>query len=223
MRIFTAPIFFISLLLASPALASGTNLIPHANFDTSSSLTSGWGNLSAGKVWSSVDVDASSSSGSLLMINDSAGGKGILVWSGCVVVDEGQSYDYGVWHFTQTFQPGTGAAQVTVIWFASCSGGYMGEEDSETSSVEGVWTYITGTAEAPSGVGGAQLELYNHKTTGIEGDDREIYFDVAFLPEPDGSAAGFTAITVLVALTLLRRWRSEAGIEPAAYPMTSST
>ena len=203
MRSVTA-LFF---LLFWPGLASAQNLIPFASFDTSLDLQLGWGNLSEGKVWSSVDIDNSSSSGSLLMIHDQRAGSGILVWSSCVAVDEGQAYEFGGWHFTQFLQPGTGFARVTVQWYDSCGGSFL-DEESETSSVVGLWTEIAGRAVAPDGAGGARLQLVNGKTTGNEGEERRIHFDEVFLPEPGQATAG---LAVMVALALLRRSRRDSG------------
>ena len=73
----------------------------------------------------------------------------------------------------------------------------------ESSTVEGLWTQISGQAVAPSGAGAAYLWLLNGKTTGDLGDDREIYFDEIFVPEPNGAATG---LTFLVMLTLLRKF-----------------
>jgi hypothetical protein len=44
--------------------------------------------------------------------------------------------------------------------------------------------------------------LINGKSTGNQGEQREIYFDEVFLPEPGAAAAG---LSVIFALTLLRR------------------
>ena len=206
MRSVTALALF--LFVVCPTLTNAQNLIPFPDFDTSSDLTNGWGNLGVGKVWSSVDVDASPSSGSLLMIHDLAPLTGILVRSACVAVTGGEAYAFGAWHFTQIFQPGSGVAQVQVQWYDSCGGTFLGQTVFENSAVEGVWTQIEGQATAPLGAAIARLLLLNSKSTGVVGEEREIFFDAAFLPEPNGLEA---ALTGMLTLTLLRRRRRARG------------
>jgi hypothetical protein len=201
MRSVTA-FFFALFFLAWPTLGSAQNLIPFPSFDSSSDLTNGWGNLGAGEVWSSIDVDSSPTSGSLLIINDLGAGAGVLVFSPCIAVSEGQLYRYGAWYFMQVFQPGSGFGQVALQWYDSCGGSFLGGDVAVTSTVEGDWTQLDADVVAPAGAGGVRLQLINGKSTGNQGEQREIYFDEVFLPEPGAAAAG---LSVIFALTLLRR------------------
>jgi hypothetical protein len=69
-----------------------------------------------------------------------------------------------------------------------------------TSTVQGDWTQLDASVVAPSGAGGVRLQLINGKTSGNLGEEREVYFDEVFLPEPDAEAAGLCAIVVLALL-----------------------
>ena len=127
------------------------------------------------------------------------------MWANCVAVTEGQAYDFGAWYFMQIFQPGSGSARVALQWRESCGGAFIGGDAEVASTTEGVWTQIAGRAVAPAGAGSARIQLVNTKSTGAQGEEREVHFDAVFLPEPGGAAFG---LTVLVTLTLLQRWRS---------------
>jgi len=221
MRCVFARYLSLFLLLIHAPLASAQNLIPFANFDMSSDLVDGWGNLGAGKVWSSVDVDGSPSSGSLLLINDKAALTGILVFSGCVNVNPGQTYDFGAWYFMQIFQPGSGSAQVQVNWYDLCGGSFVGNTEMETSTTEGVWVQIVGQAVAPNNASGARLQLINAKSSGNPGEEREIFFDAVFLPEPGGAAAGLTAVLSLALVQRRTRWRASNRNRPPSGAATS--
>jgi hypothetical protein len=102
----------------------------------------------------------------------------------------------------QIFQPGEGFGQVGLQWYDSCGGSFLGGDVRVTSTVQGDWTQLDASVVAPSGAGGVRLQLINGKTSGNLGEEREVYFDEVFLPEPDAGAAGLCAI---VALTLLKR------------------
>jgi len=203
MRRFTIPFLLPILLFSLPIGAQ--NLVPFSSFDTSADLANGWGNLGPGKVWSSVDVDDSPSSGSLLIINDLPAGTGALVSSSCIPVVEGGAYEYSAWYFMQFLQPGSGYAQVQLQWLDLCGGTFVGGDLLDTAVVEGEWTEITGPVVVPPGVTGVRILLVNGKTAGNQGEDRDVYFDEIFLPEPDAATAG------LAAVILLTRLRSRAG------------
>src|SRR5262249_23717011 len=153
-------------------------------------LTGGWTNLSSSESWTSLDVNADPSSGSV-RIDNTAPDAGTIVpmFSVCMNVVPGETYAFSAWQFTPSPPLAAGSARLYLQWRESCpDGAFMGASPVPAdSAAEGVWTLVSGEAQAPVGATGAHLWLSVVKTPGAS--ERSTYFDDLFVPEPGAAPA----------------------------------
>lgn len=195
------------LLLAAGLLALGTathaeaaNLIAAPSFNTEFEFLGYWENLVAGDVWTTLDFEDDPFSGSMAINNEIAGaGIGAAVTSPCLPVTPGAIYRFSAWQFTPSPQLVDGFAQIFLQWRDACPSGALGGISTAASSDATLaWTFFSGEALAPVGANGASLWLIAVKT--LAGGTFSVYFDEAFVPEPEESASVFAAAASLAAL-----------------------
>ena len=86
-----------ALVAAGVAHAQPGNLVSGPDFDSASDLTNNWGNLGSGKAWSSLDFEASATSGSVSINNTApSAGTGSAVFTPCFPVDERHGCVFGL-------------------------------------------------------------------------------------------------------------------------------
>jgi hypothetical protein len=139
----------------------------------------------------------------VIVSNDTPGADvGIPIISPCLPVTPGTSYQFSAWQYQPSPRPVAGYAQLILQWRESCPSGALTGSASVNSYEFGAWTFVAGLpTEAPVGAYGASLWLTAVRTPAS--GTFSVYFDEAFVPEPDGSASTFAAAASLAAL--LRR------------------
>ena len=206
------------LALGFAGTAAAQNLISQGTFDTPASLEvpTPWNNISASKVWSSLDVDDDPSSGSVAISNSAAGQTGVFI-SQCLPVTGGEIYTYGAAHLS-TGDNTTGNADVGIVYYsvADCQSGPL-TFDTTSGAATDVWVDLQGSLEAPANALSASLTLTAFKTGGNVNDPWVVNFDDAevILPEPGAGSVGAVA---LAALVLQRRLRARASAASASTP-----
>ena len=194
------------LLLAAALLALGTatraeagNLIPAPSFDTAVEFLANWENLFDG-AWTDFDFEENPFSGSVIVNNDVPGADvGIPVISPCVPVTPGTAYQFSAWQYQPSPRPVAGYAQLLLQWRESCPSGALLGSSGVNSYEFGAWTFVERPPTvAPVGAHGARLWLTAVRTP-VSGTF-SVYFDEAFVPEPDQSASVLAAAASLAAL-----------------------
>jgi hypothetical protein len=124
---------------------------------------------------------------------------GIPIISPCLPVTPGTTYQFSAWQYQPSPRPVTGYAQLILQWRESCPSGVLVGSAEVSSHGFGAWTFVSGLpAQAPVGAYGARLWLTAVKTPAS--GTFSVYFDEAFVPEPDEGASAFAAAASLAAL-----------------------
>jgi hypothetical protein len=96
-------------------------------------------------------------------------------------------------------------------WRESCpSGAFTGGFESASSAATLAWSEIAGIGSAPLGANGARLWLIAVRTPAA--GTFSVYFDQAFVPEPDGRPA---ALAGVAGLAWVRRRRRRVSMRSA--------
>ena len=187
------------LALGTATHAEAGNLIAAPSFDTNAEYLANWENLPAG-TWTDLDFEENPLSGSVAINNDILdAGTGLPVITPCLTVTPGATYRFSAWQFTPSPQLAAGYARLSLQWRDSCPSGALGDNSTAASSdVTLAWTFFSGEATAPAGANGAHLWLTAVKTPAS--GTFSVYFDEAFVPEPDQSASVLAAAASLAAL-----------------------
>jgi len=193
------------LLAAGPTTAElFRSNVPGGSFDTPLALDH-WAGVDFDFItdWSFVDLEDSTSSGSLVVSAYDEPNIPFAAWSACRVAVPGREYRFGAWQLIPAGQAGSAFVRLELQWLGSCARGVVLATLAFPSSVVGEWTPIEGTGVTPPAVGGMRIQLIHFKTS-EQPNLRVAHFDEVFLPEPAAGAAA--AILALALLHQRRPW-----------------
>lgn len=196
------------MFLAAPG-ARAQNLIPNASF-SSLFLLEGWPVVD-GAAWSAIDSDEVPNSGSVRVVNPTAGfAKGVT--SVCLPTEEMTQYRVGalaLWLEAESSATGKVHLRVEFYQNGTClSGGSFADGTGVVPIGSDTWQRVETVVTSPAGSTSATVDVWNWKDPGA--GNFIAYFDeveLVSLPEPNASVLALGSVAILASLRLRREAR----------------